>query len=71
MRTRHSRLKLTDVIQQRLWCVFPLSLHVLPDGHEQPRSPLREADAVLLVRPDVLASAGVNTRERIMKRGGG
>ena len=62
MKTRYSRLKLTDVIQQRLRCVFPLSLHVLPDGHEQPCGPLREADTVMLVRLDVLTSAGVSAR---------
>jgi hypothetical protein len=60
--TRHSRLKLTDIIQQRLRRVFPLSLHALPDGHEEASGPLREADAVLLVRLDVLASACVSAR---------
>ena len=53
-RARHSRLKLTDVIQQRLRRVFPLSLHALADSHEQPRSPLRETEAFLLVGLDIL-----------------
>jgi hypothetical protein len=60
--TRHSRLKLTDVVQQRLRRVFPLSLHALSDGHEQASGPLCEADAVLVVRLDVLVSACVSKR---------
>ena len=53
-RARHSRLELTDVIQQRLRRVVPLSLHALADSHEQPRSPLRETEALLLVGLDIL-----------------
>jgi hypothetical protein len=63
--TRHSRLQLTDVLQQRLWCIFPLSLHASSEVHEQARSPLRELDAVLLIGFDVLAFACV-TCERVM-----
>ena len=53
-RARHSRLKLTDVIQQRLRRIFPLSFHALSDSHEQPRSLLRKPKAVLLVGLDIL-----------------
>ena len=46
MRARHSRLQLTDVLQQGLRLVFPLSLHALSEVHE--------LDAVLLIGFDVL-----------------
>jgi hypothetical protein len=65
-RARHSRLKLTDVIQQRLRRVFPLSLHALADSHEQPRSPLRETEALLLVGLDILC---VGVCERAYRSG--
>ena len=53
-RARHSRLKLTDVIQQRLRRIFPLSLHALSDSHEQARGPLRKTEALMLVGLDIL-----------------
>lgn len=52
---RHSRLQLTDVLQQRLRRIFPLSLHAPSEVREQARSPLRKPDAVLLISFDVLA----------------
>jgi hypothetical protein len=54
LRARHSRLQLTDILQQRLRRVFPLSLHAPSEVHEQARSPLREPDAVLLIGFNVL-----------------
>ena len=53
-RARHSRLKLTDVLQQRQRRAFPLPLHAPPDVYKQARRALRKADAVLLVGLDVL-----------------
>lgn len=49
-----SHLELTDVLQERLGRVIPLSLHAPPKHHEQTRRPLGEAEAVLLVGLDIL-----------------
>jgi hypothetical protein len=46
--------EITDVHHQQLRHIFPLSHHAPPDVHEQARSPLRKADAVLLIHLDVL-----------------
>jgi hypothetical protein len=66
VRAPHSRLQLKDVLQQRLWRVFPLSLHASSEVHGQARSPLREPDAILLIGFDVLAFVWV-TCECVVK----
>jgi hypothetical protein len=39
----HSRLQLTDVLQQRLRCAFLLSLHAPSEVHEQGVRPVQPA----------------------------
>jgi hypothetical protein len=59
----YSHLELTDVLQQGVGRVIPLSLHAPPKYHEQARSPLCEAKAVLLVGLDILGCR-VSARKR-------
>jgi hypothetical protein len=59
----YSHLELTDVLQQGVGCIIPLSLHASPKHHEQACSPLCEAKAVLLVGLDIL-ECSVSARMR-------
>ena len=62
-----SRLKLTDVLQQRLRRVIPLSLHAPPECREQTRCTVRETETFLLIGFDILtrcvSAYDVGTRE--------